>query len=149
MFEVGEDIEFFTTHTIENCYVNDLPLCYEVGLRDQVYSQPLGQLIAVQCEDVTFTSMDASRASIGIELAYCKDVVLERCIADDAGIFGIYVAKSEDCVVYRCPRRPRRARHRPAGDRALRGQRMLVHGQRSGHVLLLRLRQPAHRLRDH
>lgn len=102
MFEVGEDIEFFTTHTIENCYVNDLPLCYEVGLRDQVYSQPLGQLIAVQCEGVTFTSMDASRASIGIELAYCKDVVLERCIADDAGIFGIYVAKSEDCVVYRC-----------------------------------------------
>lgn len=102
MFEVGEDIEFFTTHTIENCYVNDLPLCYEVGLRDQVYSQPLGQLIAVQCEDVTFTSMDASRASIGIELAYCKDVVLERCIADDAGIFGIYVAKSEDCLVYRC-----------------------------------------------
>lgn len=102
MFEVGEDIEFFTTHTIENCYVNDLPLCYEVGLRDQVYSQPLGQLIAVQCEDVTFTSMDASRASIDIELAYCKNVALERCIADDAGIFGIYVAKSEDCVVYRC-----------------------------------------------
>lgn len=99
MFEVGEDIEYFTTHTMEGNTVNGLPLCYAVGLRDTTVSAPCGQLLAVQCENVTFTHLDASRASMGIEMAYCRSCVIEDCVADDAGIFGIYMAKSEDCII--------------------------------------------------
>ena len=102
MFEVGEDVEYFTTHTIENCLVNGMPLAYVVDLDNAVYSEPCGQLIAVGCDGTTFTGLTCSRASMGIELLYCKDVLVENCIADDAGIFGIYLAKSEDCVLRAC-----------------------------------------------
>ena len=102
MFEVGEDIEYFTTHTIERCTVNGKPLAYVVDLDNGVYDVPCGQLIAVECDSATFTGLDCSRASMGIELVYCRDTVVENCIADDAGIFGIYVAKSEDCVLRAC-----------------------------------------------
>lgn len=39
---------------------------------------------------------------MGIELVYCHDSVVEHCTADDAGIFGIYAAKSEDCILRQC-----------------------------------------------
>lgn len=102
MYEVGEDIEFFTTHTMTDNLVNGLPLAYVVDLDGAVYSEPCGQLIAVNCDGTTFTGLECSRASMGIELAYCTDSVVESCIADDAGIFGIYVAKSEDCILREC-----------------------------------------------
>lgn len=102
MFEVGEDIEFFTTHTIQNCTVNAKPLAYVLDLDDAVYTADCGQLIAVGCDQTTFTGLDCSKASMGIELAYCTDSLVKDCIADDAGIFGIYVAKSDDCELLRC-----------------------------------------------
>ncbi len=102
MFEVGEDVEFFTTHTFENCLVNGKPLAYVVDLDDAVYSQECGQLIAVECDNTTFTGLECNKASMGIELAYSRNCVVENSIADDAGIFGIYVAKSEDCVLRSC-----------------------------------------------
>ena len=102
MFEVGEDVEFFTTHTMVNNTVNGLPLGYVVDLDGAVYTEPCGQLLAVQCDGTTFTGLVCSKVSMGIELAYCTDTVVENCIADDAGIFGIYVAKSEDCVLRDC-----------------------------------------------
>lgn len=102
MFEVGEDIAYFTTHTITNCAVNGKPLAYVVDLDNDVYSEPCGQLIAVGCDGTTFTGLECNRASMGIELIYCHDTVVENCIADDAGIFGIYVAKAEDCILRSC-----------------------------------------------
>ncbi len=102
MFEVGEDIEYFTTHTISGCTVNGSPLAYVVELDNGVYDESCGQLIAVGCDNSTFTGLDCSRASMGIELIYCNDTVVENCIADDAGIFGIYVAKAEDCILRAC-----------------------------------------------
>lgn len=102
MFEVGEDIEYFTTHTVKDCTVNGRPLAYVVDLDNAVYSEPCGQLIAVDCDGATFTGLDCSRASMGIEVVYCQNTLVENCIADDAGIFGIYVAKSEDCILRAC-----------------------------------------------
>ena len=102
MFEVGEDIEFFTTHTMTDNLVNGLPLAYVVDLDGAVYSEPCGQLIAVSCDDTTFTALECGKASMGIELLYCTDSMVENCTADDAGIFGIYVAKSEDCILRSC-----------------------------------------------
>ena len=102
MFEVGEDIEFFTTHTIRDCTVNGMPLAYVVNLDDGEYSEPCGQLIAVECDNMVFTGLECNRASMGIELIYCRSCTVEKSIADDAGIFGIYVAKAEDCILRDC-----------------------------------------------
>lgn len=102
MFEVGEDIEFFTTHAMQDNTVNGLPLAYVVDLDGCVYAEPCGQLIAIQCDGTTFTGLECNKASMGIELLYCTDTVVENCTADDAGIFGIYVAKSDDCILRSC-----------------------------------------------
>ncbi len=102
MFEVGEDIEFFTTHTMTDNTVNGLPLTYVVDLDGGVYSESCGQLIAIQCDGATFTGLECNKASMGIELLYCTNTVVENCTADDAGIFGIYVAKSDDCILRKC-----------------------------------------------
>ena len=102
MFEVGEDIEYFTTHTFTGNTVNGLPLAYVVDLDDAVYAEACGQLIAVECDNTTFAGLTCNKASMGIEVVYCRNVTVENSIADDAGIFGIYVAKSEDCVLRSC-----------------------------------------------
>ena len=102
MFEVGEDIEFFTTHTIRDCTVNGMPLAYVVDLDNGEYAEPCGQLIAVECDNTVFTGLECNRASMGIELIYCRSCTVEKSIADDAGIFGIYVAKAEDCILRDC-----------------------------------------------
>ncbi len=99
MFEVGEDIEYFTTHTIENNIVNDRPLRYLMGLEDTVYSEPSGQIIAVECSNVVFQDIDVSRASIGLQFFYCDGIRINRVIADDSGVFGIYAAKSKNCFI--------------------------------------------------
>ncbi len=102
MFEVGEEKEFFTTHTITGCTVNGKPLCYVTGLRDTVFAADCGQLLAVDCHNVIFTDVHTPFASIGIELAWCTRVTLENSSADDAGIFGIYLAKCDDCLLANC-----------------------------------------------
>ena len=102
MFEVGEDIEYFTTHTFRDTLVNGLPLGYVVDLDDATYAEHCGQLIAVNCNNTTFTGLNCDKASMGIELLYCRNTVVENITADDAGIFGIYVAKSEDCILRSC-----------------------------------------------
>lgn len=99
LFEVGEDIEFFATHTISGNLVNGKPLQYIVGQCDTAFSEEAGQLIAVNCENIVISKQNVSRASIGVEVAYCKDVVIDQTIADDSGIFGIYVAKTDRSVV--------------------------------------------------
>ncbi len=102
MFEVSEDVEFFTSHTIENCTVNGKPLNYVAGLRDMTYTADCGQLLAVDCHNVTFTDIHTDFTSIGIELGYCTNCTLQNSSADDAGIFGIYIAKCEDCLITAC-----------------------------------------------
>lgn len=99
MFEVGEDIEFFTTHTMENNTVNGKPLVYMIGEKDQTWSQSAGQLVAVQCENMVFDTLEVNKASIGIQLAYCNQVTVDHCQASDSGIFGVYVMKTDDCTI--------------------------------------------------
>lgn len=99
MFEVGEDIEFFTTHTIENNTVNGEALCYLIGVKDVTWTEEVGSIIAVLCEDMAFQNLNVDFTSIGIQLAYCKGVTVENCSASDSGLFGIYIMKSDDCTI--------------------------------------------------
>ena len=99
MFEVGEDIEFFTTHTVENNTVNGRPLCYLISGKELTWTEEVGQIIAVDCENVTFSGLNTDFASIGIQLAYCQNVTVENCSANDCGIFGIYIMKTDDCII--------------------------------------------------
>lgn len=99
MFEVGEDIEYFTSHTITNNTVNGKPLRYLVGVKNMRCTDEAGQIVAVQCEDVTFEGLNVDYASIGIQIAYCNRISVADCQANDNGIFGVYVMKTSDCRI--------------------------------------------------
>ena len=94
--EVGEDLEYFTTHTVEACTVNGKPLYYLVGEKDAVVPRDAGGLIAACCEGLTVRGLDVSDSSMGIEIVHSRDVLVENVTADRCGIFGTYVAFVED-----------------------------------------------------
>lgn len=95
LFEVGEDVDFFTSHTISDCTVNGKPLFYAVN-EERVLAPPdAGQVIIANCAEVVVEDADVSCASMGMEIAYCGHVQVTRCRADDCGVFGIYLAKNQ------------------------------------------------------
>ena len=102
LFEVGEELAYFTTHTIENCTVNGRPLFYAASQAHVDAPQDAGQIICADCESVTVRDADVSDGSMGMILAYVDEVTLERCRADRCGVFGIYVAKSGGGVITDC-----------------------------------------------
>ena len=99
LFEVGEDIGFFDSHVIRECQVNEKPLVYLIGQKDSTFSESCGQLIAVNCSNMTFEDLDVSETSIGMQIAYSDNIRVLNSTADSCGVFGIYVCKSQDCLL--------------------------------------------------
>lgn len=51
-----------------------------------------GELIVTASNDVTVADVDVSDCSMGLIVAYCSDVSVQRVTADRCGIFGTYFA---------------------------------------------------------
>ena len=102
LFEVGEDPEYFTSHTVTGCTVNGRELFYAAGMDEVTPPEGAGEIICCGCRKVTVLGADVSGGSIGITLAYNDSVLAENCRADLCGIFGIYVAKCNDARVIDC-----------------------------------------------
>jgi parallel beta-helix repeat protein len=99
LFEVGEDPDFFTTHTVQDNTVNGKPLYYFSGEKHVNVPEDAGAIIAAGCENISIRNVDVSNASMGLELAYCDGAKIENVIADRDGIFGVYLAYSDDAVL--------------------------------------------------
>ena len=102
MFEVGEDLGFFTSHTIENCRVNGKPLYYITGQETVDAPKDAGMLLCAACGSVTAEGLDVSGSSMGMELAYNGRVTVRGCRADRCGIFGVYACKGTDVLMQDC-----------------------------------------------
>ncbi len=102
LFEVGEDIGYFTTHAIENCTVNGRPLFYAVSQPVVTVPEGAGEVICCDCDEVIISNADVSDGSMGMVLAYNRHILLENCKADRCGVFGIYVAKCDGGVMRNC-----------------------------------------------
>lgn len=102
LFEVGEDIQYFTTHVIENCTVNGKPLFYAVSQPVVTVPEGAGEIICCDCDEVIISNADVSDSSMGMVLAYNRHILLDSCKADRCGVFGIYVAKCEGGVMQGC-----------------------------------------------
>lgn len=102
LFEVGEDVEYFTTHTIENCTVNGKPLFYAVSQDEVTVPEGVGEIICCGCGEVTVQNADVSDSSMGMVLAYNDHVIIENSRADRCGVFGIYAAKCGSGVLREC-----------------------------------------------
>ncbi|MGN0753257.1 MAG: hypothetical protein ACI4ME_02280, partial [Aristaeellaceae bacterium] len=70
LFEVGEDIAFFTSHTIENCTVNGKPLFYAASRDTVTVPEDAGQVICCDCDEVVARGVDVSDGSMGMVLVY-------------------------------------------------------------------------------
>lgn len=99
LFEVGEDLELFTSHTIQNNLINGKPLYYIVGGRDATVPSDAGGLIAVGCDGITIEGLDVSDSSMGIQVVHSQNVRVRNTVADRCGIFGVYLACVEQGLV--------------------------------------------------
>ncbi|MGN1368191.1 MAG: nitrous oxide reductase family maturation protein NosD [Aristaeellaceae bacterium] len=102
LFEVGEDVAYFTSHRIENCRVNGKPLFYAVSQGTVMVPENAGEVICCDCDEIIARRVDVSDGSMGMVLAYNRNVTLEECRADRCGVFGIYVAKCDSGVLRDC-----------------------------------------------
>ncbi len=102
LFEVGDDAEYFTSHTIRDCTVNQKPLLYLVNQKQTEIKADAGQLILAACEDMDVQNEDITSGSIGITLAYCRNVRLMKSRVNRCGIFGIYLACCSRCTLEGC-----------------------------------------------
>lgn len=102
LFEVGEDVQYFTSHTIEGCTVNGKPLFYAVSLPSVTAPADAGEIICCDCGDVVVQGADVSDCSMGMVLVYNDHIDLKDCRADRCGVFGIYVAKCGGGILERC-----------------------------------------------
>lgn len=102
LFEVGEDIRFFTTHEITKCTVNDKPLFYAAGQENVTVPENAGLILIADCREVLVKNADVSRSSMGMEIIYCDHVRVENSQADECGVFGIYLAKLSGGEVVDC-----------------------------------------------
>jgi len=102
LFEVGEEKEYFTTHTIDNCTVNGEPIFYAAGMEEVIIPEDTGMAICVDCGSVIAKNVGIHDASMGMILAYNDKVYLENCQGDNCGVFGIYVCKSTDVILEGC-----------------------------------------------
>ena len=105
LFEVGEDVQYFTSHTVENCTVNGRPLFYAVSQPSVTVPEGMGEIICCGCGEVTVRDADVSGCSMGMVLAYNEKITLEDCEANRCGVFGIYVAKCGSGTLTRCSAR--------------------------------------------
>ena len=105
LFEVGEDVEYFTSHIIRNCTVNGKPLFYAVRQTAVTAPADAGEIICCDCDEVTVTGADVSDCSMGMVLAYDRHIELTDCKADRCGVFGIYAAKCGGGELNRCSAR--------------------------------------------
>ena len=92
LFEVGEDINYFSSHNLSGNTINSKPLYYFVNQSELIVPDDAGGLIAVCCDDLKISELDVSNNSMGIELAYCNNVTMSNVSANRCGIFGVYLA---------------------------------------------------------
>ncbi len=80
-------IDYFI-HKIENNIVNGKPLYYFKNSNDFIVQSDIGQLIAVNCSNVTLKYMNISNCDNGILMAYCTNCKIENStISKNDGIW--------------------------------------------------------------
>ena len=102
LFEVGEEVAYFTSHTIESCTVNGKPLFYAASQGTVSVPEDAGQVICCDCDEVVARGVDVSDGSMGMVLVYNRHITLEACRADRCGVFGIYAAKCNGGILTGC-----------------------------------------------
>ena len=89
----GWSIKVFTNQAIENNTVNGKPIYYYKNTKDIVVPVDAGEVIIANCSNMVIKNINASSASVGIELAYTNNSVIKDNICSD-NQYGIYLYHS-------------------------------------------------------
>ena len=85
---------------IEENIVNDKPLFYLKGQSNKVVEYPQGQIILLDCNDITIKNQEIRETSNGIAIVDCKDCTITGCSIQD-NYYGMSIEDSENIKITR------------------------------------------------
>jgi len=83
---------------VEDNTVNGKPLVYLEGLSDAAVTDDAGQVILVNCNNITVQGKDLSYAGVGIELWETNDSTISNNIASNNNLAGIFILGSNNIL---------------------------------------------------
>ncbi len=97
-FENGVFINESRNNVFEDNYVQDLPLIYLENARNEKIIGEEGEIILVNCSEIYVESAISRNLLVGIELIFCKNVMIKNCSLTE-NHYGIYLQKSSRNVL--------------------------------------------------
>jgi len=99
----GWALSHFASHTIEDNTVNGRPLYYIVNVTGPLnVPSNVGQIIIANSTRIKLISANLSCTDIGLEVAYAKDIHVERCLISQNHWDGILCLHSSGITVMNC-----------------------------------------------
>jgi len=98
----GEEAGEWDSHVIDSSNtVNGKPIYYYVSSHNVTVPEDAGQIILVDCGNMTLENQDLGNCSVGIRLAYCANITLANnsCRWSDSGI---RIRSSEQLTITNC-----------------------------------------------
>jgi parallel beta-helix repeat protein len=87
---IGGDNLFDFIQNIENNQVNGKPLYYFQGKENiLIDGDPVGQIILIDCSNVSVMNTDISNTHIGIEIQFSNNILIDNCIVNYNSFMGI------------------------------------------------------------
>ncbi len=97
---VGDNLDWFSTHSVIDNLVNGSELRYVVSESGvKISNEALGQLVLVDCDDATISGLTLAQSSVGILLAHCRNAEISDCGISSQTLFGVYAIYSRNCRI--------------------------------------------------
>jgi parallel beta-helix repeat protein len=85
----GDNINDFI-QSIENNQVNGKPLYYFQGEENiLIDEEPVGQIILIDCSNISVMNTDISNTHIGIEIQFSNNILIDNCVVNNNSFMGI------------------------------------------------------------
>ena len=86
-------------NTVVNNTVNGKPLLYLEGQSNNVITEAMGQIILVQCHNITVNKQEITNTSFGIELIDTTNCHISQNIIESNNFIGIFLYQSSDNIL--------------------------------------------------
>ncbi len=97
--EIREDtVDAYLSYTVENNWVNEKKMGFYINLDSTIIAEPYGQLILVNCTNITIRDQILNNAGTGLSLYYCSNSVIINTTCSN-NYFGIYLSSSDSSTV--------------------------------------------------
>jgi len=92
----GVSIYDLNQNTILNNLVNGKPIVYLEGESDRIIEEDAGQIILVNCNNITVHNQDLSNGTVGLKLVDTHNCLITGNIISSNDFYGLFIALSND-----------------------------------------------------